>query len=103
MPSGRRAEMGRIILMEFDQYRPQPEPAPDPPDRPLWPWAVALVVIFAGVVAWLLLPGGEPEPPPPLAGPAPEAAPPTAEAPADEPEELPRLAASDDWLRRAVA
>ena len=90
--------------MEFDQYSPQPEPEPEPPrSRALWPWAVALLVIVLGVVAYLLFARREAPPPPSVASqPAP-----AAEAPAEEPPErelrLPRLAASDDFLRRVVA
>jgi hypothetical protein len=90
--------------VEFDQYSPQPEP-PSPPSRGrvLWPWAVAVLVIVLAVVAYLLLSDGEPQPAPTVAG----APPPTAEEPAEEPAsealELPRLGASDDFLRRVVA
>jgi len=90
--------------MEFDQYSPQPESPPGPPaGRTLWPYAAALLVIVLGVAAYLLLSDGEPPVAPTVAGPPP----PAADEPADEPAagalDLPRLGASDDWLRRVVA
>jgi hypothetical protein len=89
--------------MEFDQYTPEPEAAREAPEgRPLWPWAVALLVIVLGVAAYLLFREGEP-PPPTAAGPPAPAAEEPAEEPTVEPGELPRLAASDDWLRNVVA
>ncbi len=91
--------------MEFDQYSPEPEPAGEPPSsRPLWPYALALLVIVLGIAAFLLFSKDEPPPPPTAASPA---APATRGEPADRPvgeaPELPRLGASDDWLRRVVA
>ena len=90
--------------MEFDQYTPEPEPIPEKPSgRPLWPYAVALAVIVIGVIAYLWFSGGKPAPPPPVAAPAPEVAEEPAARPAERALELPRLNASDDWLRRVVS
>jgi len=89
--------------VEFDKYSPQPEPTAKPPSgRTLWPYAVGLLVIVLGVVAYLLLSDGEP-PPPTVAAPPPAAAEEPAVEPAAMTLELPPLGASDDWLRRVVA
>lgn len=90
--------------MEFDQYTPEPDPIPEEPSgRSLWPYAVALAVIVIGVIAYLWFSDAKPPSPPPVAAAAPE----VPQEPSDEPTErqleLPRLGASDDWLRRIVA
>ncbi len=95
---------GTIETVEFDQYSPQPEPTPEPPaGRALWPYAVALLVIVLGVVAYLLLSDGEPPPPPTLAAPPPTPADGPDPEPAVRSLDLPPLGDSDGWLRRVAA
>ena len=90
-------------MVDIDEYLPEPQPPREPPpERAWWPWAVlALLLIAGGIVGYLLLSDGEPPPPPPPAA-APPAEPEAPSAPAAAPVELPALAESDDWLRRAV-
>lgn len=90
--------------MEFDQYSPEEESEPKPAGgRPLWPWAVALLVIVLAVVAYLLFSGGEAAPPPVAAAPPPPAETEPSAEPPTATLELPPLNASDDWLRPIVA
>ena len=91
-------------MVEFDSYKPQPEPAPETPaSRPWWPYAVALLVVVLGVGAYLWLSKDEPPPPPAVSGPAAAPATEPPPEPAAAPLDLPSLGDSDDWLRQVVA
>lgn len=82
----------------IERYTPEPQP-PRPPRRVAawWPYALAALVIVAGVVAYLLLARdrSRPQPPAPVAA-TPPAPPEAGPEPAIE---TPPLGGSDDWLR----